>query len=42
MRGKERMDDPDNGRYKALLFAGIGYSLVAIVGSGVYVGSQRC
>ena len=32
--GQRGMDDPDNGRYKALLFAGIGYSLVAIVGSG--------
>ena len=32
--GQRGMEDPDNGRYKALLFAGIGYSLVAIVGSG--------
>ena len=32
--GQRGMEDPDNGRYKVLLFAGIGYSLVAIVGSG--------
>ena len=33
--GQKAMGDSANGRYKALLFAGIGYSLIAIVGSGV-------
>ena len=33
--GHKAMKDSANGQYKALLFAGIGYSLVAIVGSGV-------
>ena len=31
--GQKAMGDSANGQYKALLFAGIGYSLVAIVGS---------
>ena len=31
--GQKAMADSANGQYKALLFAGIGYSLVAIVGS---------
>ena len=33
--GQKAMRDSANGQYKALLFAGIGYSLVAIVGAGV-------
>ena len=33
--GQRAMGDPANGQYKALLFAGIGYSLIAIIGSGV-------
>ena len=33
--GQKAMRDPVGGKYKALLFAGIGYSLVTIVGSGV-------
>ena len=31
--GQNAMRDSVNGQYKALLFAGIGYSLVALVGS---------
>ena len=33
--GQKAMGDSANGQYKALLFAGIGYSLIATVGSGV-------
>ena len=33
--GQKSMGDSAHGQYKALLFAGIGYSLIAIVGSGV-------
>ena len=33
--GQKAMADSANGQYKVLLFAGVGYSLVAIVGSGV-------
>ncbi len=33
--GQKAMGDSANGEYKALLFAGIGYSLVAIVGAGL-------
>lgn len=33
--GQKAMEDSANGQYKALLFAGIGYSLIAVVGSGV-------
>ena len=33
--GQKAMGDSANGQYKALFFAGIGYSLIAIVGSGV-------
>ncbi len=33
--GQKAMRDSANAQYKALLFAGIGYSLVAVVGSGV-------
>ena len=33
--GQKAMADSVNGQYKALLFAGVGYSLVAIVGAGV-------
>ena len=32
---QKAMGDSANGQYKALFFAGIGYSLIAIVGSGV-------
>ncbi len=33
--GQKAMGDSANGQYKALFFAGIGYSLIAIVGSSV-------
>lgn len=33
--GQKAMGDSANGQYKALLFAGIGYSLIAVVGAGV-------
>lgn len=33
--GQKAMQDSANAQYKALLFAGIGYSLIAIVGAGV-------
>ena len=33
--GQKAMEDSAGGKYKALLFAGVGYSLVAIVGSAV-------
>ena len=38
--GQKAMGDSANGQYKALLFAGIGYSLVAIVGSGVMLAAN--
>ena len=33
--GQKAMGDSANGQYKALFFAGIGYSLIATVGSGI-------
>ena len=38
--GQKAMGDSVHGQYKALLFAGIGYSLVAIVGSGVMLAAN--
>ena len=38
--GQKAMRDSANGQYKALFFAGIGYSLVAIVGSGVMLAAN--
>ena len=38
--GHKAMGNSANGQYKALLFAGIGYSLVAIVGSGVMLAAN--
>ena len=35
------MGDPANGRYRALLFAGVGYSLMAIVGSLIILRFKR-
>ena len=34
------MGDSANGQYKALFFAGIGYSLIATVGSGVMLAAD--
>ena len=38
--GQKAMGDSANGQYKALFFAGIGYSLMAIVGSGVMLAAN--
>ena len=38
--GQKAMGDSAHGQYKALLFAGIGYSLIAIVGSGVMLAAN--
>ena len=38
--GQKAMRDSANGQYKALLFAGIGYSLIASVGSGVMLAAN--
>lgn len=38
--GQKAMGDSAHGQYKALLFAGIGYSLIAIVGSGVMLATN--
>ena len=38
--GQKAMGDSANGQYKALFFAGIGYSLIATVGSGVMLAAD--
>lgn len=38
--GQKAMGNSAHGQYKALLFAGIGYSLIAIVGSGVMLAAN--